>query len=65
MVVTIQVQLDHHKNFSDNELREIEGEMNTFCSKIEKYSYVRAQFCVDGRSDWEYLRSLDASPKNK
>lgn len=66
MVVTIQVQLDHHKEFSAQELAEIEGEMNTLCSKLGKYSYIRAQFCVDGRSDWKELKEIfDASSSNK
>lgn len=58
MVVTIQVQLDpesmlefdpnYNINFTDEQLYQIQSEMNTMCSKLEKISYLRYDMYVDG-----------------
>jgi len=52
MIITFQVQIDPlvERDFTRDELNEISGEMNVFCSRLEKFKeYIRCQMCVDGK----------------
>lgn len=53
MTIIFQVQIDplNDRQFSPEELDLFDGEMNVFCSKLERISrdYIRAQMTVDGK----------------
>ncbi len=53
MTVTFQAQCDpksieQERDFSKEELDDMEAEFNNFCYKIEKYSYTRYQMYING-----------------
>lgn len=53
MIVTFQVQIDplNDKEFPLEVLQEMEGQMNEFCSALEKHrEFLRAQMFVDGKA---------------
>ncbi len=51
MIVTFQAQLDplDNRTYTPEELETLNGELNVFCSKIEKFGYLRCQMYVDGK----------------
>lgn len=50
MTVTLQIQLESGMSLTPEELKQIEGEMNICCSKLEPLCYIRAQMFVNDKA---------------
>lgn len=51
MIIELVVYIDT-KTLSTEQLQSINGELNTFCSRLELYGSISADMEVNGSDDW-------------